>query len=91
MNRHKLEELRMHVSVALCMPLELVIASGIEATNSILVTFMVPEGYANLFSDLDNKDKEYLGSKGVDAIWYNGQLINCIGNIIIISYTYCIW
>lgn len=86
MDRHKLEELRMHVSHALCIPLEFVIASGIEATNSIMVTFMVPEGYANLFSDLDNKDKEYLGSKGVDAIWYNGQLINCIGNITIISY-----
>ena len=78
MNRHKLEELRMLVSNALCIPLEFVIASGIEATNSIMVTFMVPEGYANLFSDLDNKDKEYLGSKGVDAIWYNEQLINCI-------------
>ena len=86
MNRHKLEELRTLVSNTLCIPLEFVIASGIEATNSIMVTFMVPEGYANLLSDLDNKDKEYLGSKGVDAIWYNGQLINCIGNIIIISY-----
>lgn len=86
MNRHKLEELRMHVSHALCIPLEFVIASGIEATNSIMVTFMVPEGYANLFSDLDNKDKEYLCSKGVDAIWYNGHLINCIGNIIRVSY-----
>ena len=78
MDRHKLEELRMLVSYALCIPVEFVIANGIEATNSIMVTFMVPEGYANLFSDLDNKDKEYLGSKGVDAIWYNGQLINCI-------------
>jgi hypothetical protein len=86
MNRHKLEELRTLVSNTLCIPLEFVIASGIEATNSIMVTFMVPEGYANLLSDLDNKDKEYLGSKGVDAIWYNEQLINCIGNIIIISY-----
>jgi len=86
MNRHKLEELRMLVHNIMFIPLEFVIVSGIEATNSIMVTFMVPEGYANLLSDLDNKDKEYLGSKGVDAIWYNGQLINCIGNIIIISY-----
>lgn len=81
MNRNKLEELRMHVSHALCVPVEFVVASGIEATNSILVTFMVPEGYACHALELSSKDKEYLGSRGVDAIWYQGSLISCIGKI----------
>lgn len=85
MNRHKLEELRMHVSHALCVPVEYIIASGIEATNSILVTFMVPEGYANILSDLSCKDKEYLGSRGVDAIWYQGHLVSCIGIIVFVT------
>lgn len=78
MNRHKLEQLRALVSFAICVPLDFVVVSGIEATNSILVTFMIPEGYAHVLSELRNKDKEYLGSQGVDAIWYNGKLISCI-------------
>lgn len=82
MNRHKLEQLRALVSFAICVPLDFVVVSGIEATNSILVTFMIPEGYAHVLSELRNKDKEYLGSQGVDAIWYNGKLISCIGNYV---------
>ncbi|XP_076106448.1 uncharacterized protein LOC143075073 [Mytilus galloprovincialis] len=78
LNRHKLEQLRALVSFATCVPLDFVVVSGIEATNSILVTFMIPEGYAHVLSELNNKEKEYLGSQGVDAIWYNGQLISCI-------------
>ncbi|CAC5413455.1 unnamed protein product [Mytilus coruscus] len=78
MNRHKLEHLRALVSFALCVPLDFVVVSGIEATNSILVTFMIPEGYAHVLSELSNKEKEYLGSQGVDAIWYNEKLISCI-------------
>lgn len=78
MNRHKLEQLRALVSYALLVPLDFVVVSGIEATNSILVTFMIPEGYVHVMSELSNKEKEYLGSQGVDAIWYNGKLISCI-------------
>ncbi|VDI16526.1 Hypothetical predicted protein [Mytilus galloprovincialis] len=78
LNRHKLEQLRALVSFATCVPLDFVVVSGIEATNSILVTFMIPEGYAHVLSELNNKEKEYLGSQGVDAIWYNGELISCI-------------
>lgn len=81
LDRNKLEELRMLVSRVICVPLSFIIVSGIEATNSILITFMVPEGYANVLSDLADKEKDYLGCKGVDAIWYNGCLINCIGTI----------
>lgn len=79
LDRNKLEELRMLVSRVICVPLSFIIVSGIEATNSILITFMVPEGYANVLADLTDKEKDYLGCKGVDAIWYNGCLINCIG------------
>lgn len=78
LDRNKLEELRMLVSRVICVPLDFIIVSGIEATNSILITFMVPEGYATILADLTDKEKEYLGCKGVDAIWYNGCLINCI-------------
>lgn len=79
MNRNKLEELRALVSTVLCVPLEFIVVTDIEATNSILITFMIPEGYSNIIFELDDKDKEYLGSKGVDAVWCKEQKISCTG------------
>ncbi|CAG2246389.1 unnamed protein product [Mytilus edulis] len=80
MNRNKLEELRALVSRVLCVPSEFIVVTDIEATNSILITFMIPEGYSNIILELNDKDKEYLGSKGVDAVLCNGETINCIAN-----------
>lgn len=77
MNRNKLEELRALVSRVLCVPSEFIVVTDIEATNSILITFMIPEGYSNIILELNDKDKEYLGSKGVDAVLCNGETINC--------------
>lgn len=79
MNRNKLEELRALVSRVLCVPSEFIVVTDIEATNSILITFMIPEGYSNIILELNDKDKEYLGSKGVDAVLCNGETINCMG------------
>lgn len=80
MNRNKLEELRALVSRVLCVPSEFIVVTDIEATNSILITFMIPEGYSNIILELNDKDKEYLGSKGVDAVLCNGETINCIAS-----------
>lgn len=78
MNRNKLEELRALVSRVLCVPSEFIVVTDIEATNSILITFMIPEGYSNIILELNDKDKEYFGSKGVDAVLCNGETINCM-------------
>lgn len=77
MTRNELEELRTLVSRVLCVPSEFIVVAGIEATNSILVTFMIPEGYSIILLDLGDKDKKYLESKGVDAVLYKEHIINC--------------
>ena len=80
--REELERLRTHVAQNLLfIPPEFVFVQGIEPSNSLIITFMVPQG---CLSSIDMKDSISLASfssLSVDAIYVDEKKVPIKGNV----------
>ena len=56
----RLEEFRLRVSRLLCIPLEFVFIAGIEPSNSLLLTFMLPENSVEIFINITQHNDQFV-------------------------------
>jgi hypothetical protein len=80
--RDKIQELRYQIAVLLCSPIEYIIPDGVEPTDSVYVTFMIPEWCIDVLMKIQPEDKARLNSFGVDR--YK------VGNVVGFTTTYAI-
>ncbi|XP_060070140.1 uncharacterized protein LOC132550141 [Ylistrum balloti] len=78
-NRRQVDYLRDFVAELLCVQNEDVILVGFEPSNSIVITFMVPEEAIESLFDLEREDKGVLKSMKVDYIFVDEDEISLIG------------
>ncbi|XP_033747580.1 uncharacterized protein LOC117332691 [Pecten maximus] len=78
-NRREVENLRGVVAELLCVQHEDVMLVGFEPSNSIIITFMVPEEAIETLYDLEPEDRSVLKSMKVDYIFQDEQEIPLIG------------
>lgn len=64
-------------------PTHFVTVQGIQATQSYLITFMVPEHCIKLLTMMKSAEKRCLLSLGVDFIIIEGTMIALEGNMLI--------
>lgn len=78
-NRSALEAIRAAASTYLNVPSYFVTVQGIQATNSYLITFMVPEHCIESLETLKHTEKQCLLSLGVDCLIIEGNTISLQG------------
>ncbi|XP_041350594.1 uncharacterized protein LOC121369630 [Gigantopelta aegis] len=61
----ELEQLRVQVSTTLCVPLKFVYLDGIEPSNSILLTFMVPDNSIEIFISFAGHNQDCMEEFGL--------------------------
>ena len=77
--RDKIQGLRNQISVLLCCPIEYIIPDGVEPTNSVYVTFMIPEWCIDVLMKIQQEDKARLNSFGVDRFKVGDDYVDCKG------------
>lgn len=76
-----LRALRNELSYLLCCPPHHVLVNGIEPTNSIHITIMVPEDHVEFLFSIGEHEKSALHRLGVDSFKLDKKQIYCTGNI----------
>lgn len=84
-NRSALEAIRATASYYMYVPPHFVTVQGIQATNSYLITFMVPEHCIEALETLEKAEEQCLLSLGVDCIVIEGNTITLQGKHKILS------
>jgi hypothetical protein len=77
--RKKIQDLRYQIAVLLCCPIEYIIPDGVEPTDSVYVTFMIPEWCIDVLMKIQPEDKATLNSFGVDRFKVGDDYVDCKG------------
>lgn len=78
-NRQEVEHIREVVASLLCIPIEYVALTGVEPSNSIVITFMVPDEVVKVLFDLSPEDRSIFKSAKVDYIFVDQNEIPIVG------------
>ena len=77
--RKKIQDLRYQIAVLLCCPIEYIIPDGVEPTDSVYVTFMIPEWCIDVLMKIQSEDKATPNSFGVDRFKVGDDYVDCKG------------